>query len=158
MTWLLIKALGIIGTRINSNNALFPFILFAARLFPASPPSRVGEPVRLGEHCQQRVGSRNYYRIRFGLFCGEEWYFVWHCFAVVYPRQRPSAPTAETQFFSMVPSRVFPSWLSGNKIQRITPAHLLSVTFAGGEKQKQKSNPTLRSQMNNSNGFMLRRD
>lgn len=75
------------------------------------------------------------------MLCGEELHFVWHCFAVVYLQQCPSAPTAETQFFSMVPSRVFPSWLSGNKIQRITPAHLLSVTFAGGEKQKQNLIP-----------------
>lgn len=118
-----------------------PFSFFAARLFTPSPPSRVGEPVRLGQHCQQRVGSRNYYSIRFGLLCGMELHFVWHCFTVVYLRQRPSAPAVETQLLSMVPTRAFPSWLSGNKIKWITPAHLLSVSLAGGEKQKQNLIP-----------------
>lgn len=109
----------------------------AARLLATSPPSRVREPLHFGEHCQQRVGSRNYYSIRCGCYVKKKKKKrIALCLALLYCCllvMISLSACSRTRFLSIVPSSVLRSRLSRNKIKLITPAHLLPVTSEKGK-------------------------
>lgn len=108
----------------------------AARLLATSPPSRVRESLHFGEHCQQRVGSRNYYSIRCGCYVKKRKKRIALCLALLYCCllvMTSLSGHSRTRFLSIVPSSVLLSWLSQNKIKLITAAHLLPVTLEKGK-------------------------